>query len=240
MTPRERGSEIDKRWGVWAAAYGGSASVSGDGTAGTHDTTSHVYGATAGADYRASEDTRLGFALGGAGSSFSLAEGFGSGKADIFNAALYGRQAFGASYVAAALGYTWQDASTDRTVTAAGTDMLHASFHPQALTARVETGHRFDTGIVGIAPYAGLQSTTFFLPSYSEAATSGSNQFALTYDFAQGHRDARRARRALRQDRGAHGRLSLTLKAKAAWAHDWNRDRAATATFQQLPARPLR
>ncbi len=234
VTPRERGSEIDKRWGVWAAAYGGSASVSGDGTAGTHDTTSHVYGATAGADYRASEDTRLGFALGGAGSSFSLAEGFGSGKADIFNAALYGRQAFGASYVAAALGYSWQDASTDRTVTAAGTGMLHASFHPQALTARVETGHRFDTSIVGIAPYAGLQSTTFFLPSYDEAATSGSNQFALTYDSRKV--TATRGELGARFDKTvALMGASLTLKAKAAWAHDWNRERAANATFQQLP-----
>ena len=27
----------------------------------------------------------------------------------------------------------------------------------------------------------------------------------------------------------------FTLKAKAAWAHDWNTDRAATATFQALP-----
>jgi uncharacterized protein with beta-barrel porin domain len=27
----------------------------------------------------------------------------------------------------------------------------------------------------------------------------------------------------------------LTLKAKTAWAHDWNTDRSATATFQTLP-----
>ncbi len=27
----------------------------------------------------------------------------------------------------------------------------------------------------------------------------------------------------------------LTLKAKTAWAHDWDTDRAATATFQTLP-----
>jgi uncharacterized protein with beta-barrel porin domain len=27
----------------------------------------------------------------------------------------------------------------------------------------------------------------------------------------------------------------LTLRARAAWAHDWNSDRSATATFQTLP-----
>ena len=178
VTPRARATEIEKRWGVWAGGYGGNMRVAGDSTTGAHDTTSRVYGVAAGADYRVSPGTRLGFALGGAGSSFSLAGGFGSGKADVFNAAFYGRQAFGASYVAGALGYTWQDASTDRTVTASGTDVLQASFHPQALTARLEGGHRFETGMVGVTPYAGLQSTTFFMPSYSESATSGSNQFA--------------------------------------------------------------
>jgi uncharacterized protein with beta-barrel porin domain len=180
-----------------------------------------------------SADTRLGFALGGAGSSFSLAAGFGSGSADVFNVALYGRKAFGASYVAAALGYTWQDASTDRTVTASGTDVLRASFQPQALTARLEGGHRFDTGIFGVTPYAGLQSTAFFMPSYSERAASGSNQFALTYDSP--NVTEARGELGLRFDK--HMALAdkmLTLKAKAAWALDWNRDRSATATFQQL------
>ena len=233
VTPRALATEIEKRWGVWAAGYGGHARVAGDSATGSHDTTSRVYGVAAGADYRVSSGTRLGFALGGAGSSFSLAGGFGSGKADVFNAAFYGRHAFGASYVAAALGYSWQDASTDRTVTASGTDVLHASFHPQALTARLEGGHRFETGMVGVTPYAGLQSTTFFMPSYSESATSGSNQFALTYDSRQvtatrGELGARFDKRIALADK------VLTVKAKAAWAHDWNRDRNATATFQQL------
>ena len=233
VTPRVLATEFEKRWDVWAAAYGGTASVSGNSAVGTHDTTSQVYGVAAGADYRVSADTRLGFALGGAGSSFSLAAGFGSGSADVFNVALYGRRAFGASYVAAALGYTWQDASTDRTVTASGTDVLRASFQPQALTARLEGGHRFDTGIFGVTPYAGLQSTAFFMPSYSERAASGSNQFALTYDSP--NVTAARGELGLRFDK--HMALAdkmLTLKAKAAWALDWNRDRSATATFQQL------
>jgi uncharacterized protein with beta-barrel porin domain len=29
--------------------------------------------------------------------------------------------------------------------------------------------------------------------------------------------------------------VCFTLKAKTAWAHDWNTDRSATATFQSLP-----
>jgi autotransporter-associated beta strand protein len=234
VTPKGRASISDRRWSVWAAGYGGTGSVDGDNAAGSNKITNRVYGAVAGAGYRATPDTQYGFALGGAGSSFAVDNGFGSGKADMFNAAVYARHSSGPAYVAAALGYTWQEASTDRTVTNSGTDVLHASFHPQALTSRLEGGRRIATPAVGITPYAALQSTTFFLPSYSETATSGSNQFALTY--SSHNVTATRGELGANWDKGfaVQGGVFM-LKAKTAWAHDWNTDRTATATFQQLP-----
>src|SRR6185369_9693123 len=144
--------------------------VSGDATAGASTTTSRIYGAAVGATYRFTPDTQAGFAIGGAGSSFNLAGGFGGGKADILNAALYGKHTFGSAYVAGLLGYSWQDTTTDRTV--AGTDTLHAAFKAQALFARLEGGWRYATPFVGITPYGALQATTFYLPSYGEIATS--------------------------------------------------------------------
>lgn len=235
VTPRDRMPSFEQRWSVWASGYGGSARVSGDAGAGSHDTTSRVYGVAAGATWRASAETQLGFALGGAGSNFSVADGFGSGKADAFNAALYGRHAIGAGYVAAALGYSWQDATTDRTASAGGTtEQLHASFRPQALTTRLEGGRRFVTAAVGVTPYAAVQTTTLFMPSYGEIATSGAGAFALSYDSrtftaTRGELGARFDKAMLMSGK------PLTLKAKVAWAHDWNNDRIATATFQQLP-----
>ncbi len=75
---------------------------------------------------------------------------------------------------------------------------------------------------------------TFFLPSYGEIATSGSSTFALNY--------ASKTTTATRSELGAKFDKAmlvqggvLTLKARTAWAHDWNTDRAATATFQALP-----
>ncbi|WP_137044164.1 autotransporter outer membrane beta-barrel domain-containing protein [Pseudolabrys sp. FHR47] len=235
MTLRDRLPSFEQRWSVWASGYGGSARVSGYGGVGSHDTTSRVYGAAAGATWRASADMLLGFALGGAGSSFSVAGGFGSGKADAFNAALYGRRAIGAGYIATALGYSWQDATTDRTVTAGGTtEQLHAAFRPQTLTARLEGGRRFVTTAFGVTPYAAVQTTSVFMPSYGETATSGTGAFALSY--------ASRTVTVTRGELGARfdkaillGGTPLMLKAKAAWAHDWNNDPVATATFQQLP-----
>lgn len=235
VTPRDRVSpSFGSRWNVWAAAYGGNSRVNGDSSAGTSTTTSRIFGVAAGASYRVTPNTQLGFALGGAGSNFGLDGGFGGGRADIFNAAAYAKHNLGAAYLAGLLGYSWQDATTDRTVTIAGTDQLRASFKAQALAARFEGGWRYATPVIGITPYAAAQATSFYLPSYGETATSGSNTFALSY--------ASKTVTATRGELGARFDKAMlvqggvfTLKAKTAWAHDWNTDRAATATFQTLP-----
>jgi uncharacterized protein with beta-barrel porin domain len=235
VTPRDRAvPSFAARWSVWALGYGGNSRVNGDTTAGTSTTTSRIFGTAVGATYRFTPDTQAGFALGGAGASFNLDGGFGGGKADVFNAAAYAKQNFGAAYVAGLLGYSWQDTTTDRTLTIAGTDQLHANFKAQALTARLEGGWRYATPVVDIIPYAALQSTSFYLPAYGETATSGSSTFALSY--------AAQTVTATRGEFGAKFDKAMlvstgvfTLKAKAALAHDWNTERAATATFQALP-----
>jgi uncharacterized protein with beta-barrel porin domain len=235
VTPRDRMvPAFVSRWNVWATAYGGNSRVNGDATAGTSTTTSRIFGTAVGATYRFTPDTQLGFALGGAGSSFDLDGGFGSGRADVFNAAAYAKHTIGSAYVAGLLGYSWQDTTTDRTVTISGTDQLHAAFKAQALAARLEGGWRYATPAVGITPYAALQATSFFLPSYGESATSGNNTFALSY--ASQTVTATRSEFGAKFDRAMLVRDGVfTLKAKTAWAHDWNTDRSATATFQTLP-----
>jgi uncharacterized protein with beta-barrel porin domain len=235
VTPRDRlAPSFDARWNVWASVYGGNSRVNGDSGAGTNTTTSRIFGTVAGASYRFTPDTLAGFALGGAGSSFDVANGFGGGKADVFNMAVYAKHSIGAAYVAGLLGYSWQDTSTDRTVTISGTDKLHASFKAQALAARLEGGWRYATPMLGITPYAALQTTTFYLPSYGETATSGSNTFALSY--ASKTVTATRGELGAKFDKAMLVRDGVfTLRAKTAWAHDWNTDRSATATFQTLP-----
>lgn len=235
VTPRDRfAPPSGTRWNVWASAYGGNSRVGGDAAMGTTTTTSRIFGTAVGASYRPTPNTQIGFALGGSGTNFSLDAGLGSGRADVFNAAVYAKQNFGAAYLAGLLGYSWQDTMTDRTVTIAGTDKLRASFQSQALAARLEGGWRYATPMMGVTPYAALQTTTFYLPSYGETATSGSNQFALNY--ASQAVTATRGELGARFDKAMLVRDGLfTLKAKTAWAHDWNTDRTAIATFQALP-----
>ncbi len=235
VTPRDRmAAPSASRWNVWATGYGGNSTVNGNTASGTHTTSTRVFGTAVGADYRATPNTRFGFALGGAGTNFTVDSGLGGGRADVFQAGAYARHQMGAAYLAGALAYSWQDVTTDRTVTVAGTDKLRASFAANSLAARLEGGWRYAMPAFAVTPYAAVQATTFYLPDYAESATSGSGQFALSY--ASKNVTATRGELGARFDKAMPLRDTLlTLRARTAWAHDWNTDRSATATFLTLP-----
>ncbi|MEY9700225.1 uncharacterized protein with beta-barrel porin domain [Bradyrhizobium diazoefficiens] len=224
---------VMQRWGVWAAGYGGSQTTDGNATTGSNTATSRIAGTAVGADYRFSPDTVAGFALAGGGTSFGVANG-GSGRSDLFQAGAFLRHGVGAAYVSAALAYGWQDITTTRTVTIAGSDQLRARFNANAYSGRVEAGYRFVTPWIGLTPYAAGQSTIFDLPAYAEQVLAGSNAFALSY----GSRSVTdtRSELGLRADRSfALSDAVLVLRGRAAWAHDFDPDRAIAATFQALP-----
>jgi autotransporter-associated beta strand protein len=223
-----------QRWSVWAAGFGGSQTTDGNATLGSNSTTSRLFAAAVGADYRFSPFTLAGFALAGGGTNFGV-NGLGSGRSDLVQAGAFIRHTVGPAYVSAALAYGWQDITTDRTVTIAGVDRLHAQFNANAFSGRVEGGYRFLTPWTAeITPYAAGQFTTFDLPAYSEQALAGANTFALSY----GAKDvtASRSELGLRSDKSfAMQDAILTLRGRAAWAHDFNTDRNIAATFQTLP-----
>ena len=78
------------------------------------------------------------------------------------------------------------------------------------------------------------QATAYRLPAYSEAAVSGSNQFALS--FASQTMTNVRSELGLRGDKAFAVRDgTLTLRGRVAWAHDSNTDRPVTPTFQSPP-----
>jgi uncharacterized protein with beta-barrel porin domain len=226
----------DPRWSVWAAGFGGSQTTDGNATLGSNTATSRLGAVAVGADYRFSPDTIAGFALAGGGTNFSVANG-GTGRSDLFQAGAFIRHTAGPAYISAALAYGWQDITTDRTVTIAGLDRLHAEFNANAYSGRVEGGYRFVTpwiGGIGITPYAAGQFTTFDLPAYAESVLAGSNNFALAYG-SKSVTDTR-SELGIRTDKSfAMQSAILTLRGRAAWAHDYNPDRNIAATFQTLP-----
>jgi autotransporter-associated beta strand protein len=222
-----------QRWSVWAAGYGGSQTTQGNAALGSNLATSSVAGTVVGADYRISPFTLAGFAIAGGGTSFNVANG-GTGRSDLFQAGAFVRHTVGPAYLSAALAYGWQDVTTNRTVTIAGTDMLQARFNANAWSGRLEGGYRYATPWMGVTPYAAAQFTTFELPAYAEGVLSGANTFALSYA-AKSVTDTR-SELGLRTDKSyALTDSILTLRGRVAWAHDYDPNRTIGATFQTLP-----
>jgi uncharacterized protein with beta-barrel porin domain len=224
---------FEARWSVWTAGFGGSQTTDGNAALGSNTAASRIYGTAVGADYRFSPFTIAGFSLAGGGTNFSVANG-GSGRSDLFQAGAFIRHAVGPAYLSAAFAYGWQDITTDRTVTIAGIDHLRAEFNANAYSGRIEGGYRFATPWMGITPYVAGQFTTFDLPAYAEQVISGANAFALSYG-SKSVTDTR-SELGIRIDRSyAMQDAILTLRGRAAWAHDFDPDRSIAATFQALP-----
>src|SRR6202022_2102236 len=134
----------------------------------------------------------------------------------------------------AALAYGWHDVTTNRTVALAGIDQLQGRFKAETFSARFEGGYRFATPMIGITPYAAAQVITCNRPVYAEQSLVGGGLFALNY--AAQTTTATRTDLGLRSDKSfAMQDAVLTLRGRAAWAHDYNPDRAVTAIFQALP-----
>ena len=228
-----RNDLLDNRWSVWGGAYGGGGNIDGNAALGSNSASVRAFGLVAGADYRISPTLLAGFALAGGGTNFSVTN-FGSGRSDLFQAGAFVRKTFGAAYVSASAAYGWQDVTTDRTVTIAGFDQLHAEFKANAYSGRVEGGYRFVTPWMGVTPYAAGQFTTYSLPAYAEQVLTGSGTFALNYA-AKDVTDPR-TELGVRTDRSfAMQNAILTLRGRLAWAHDYTTDRNVSAVFQTLP-----
>jgi uncharacterized protein with beta-barrel porin domain len=223
---------FDQRWTAWGSAYGGSASYDGNAVIGSNNLSASDFGFAGGMDYHASPDLKLGFALAGGGTNWSLAQTLGSGRGDAVQIAGYGIRHYGPLYFTAmaAFGNSW---FTTNRIAAFG-DQLRANFDGQSYGLRGESGYRFAvTPTSGIAPYAAAQTQWFHTPGYSETDLTGGG-FGLTYN-SQTANDTRSELGARADDLTTIDTMPLILRARLAWAHDWVSNTALGAVFQTLP-----
>lgn len=223
------------RWSVWGGAFGSKSRLDGDAAVGSHTLDARSANAAGGFDYRPSPDAVVGFALAGGSGSFRLADGLGSGNGDIFQAGLYGTKWFGATYLSGAAAFARFDVSTERLVALPGTaSRIVADYSGHMVGGRLEAGHRFGWSGFGLTPYGALLAQAAFLPSYGERVTSGPQTFALGY----GAETADRIRSEI--GAGIDRRMlvgtdaALSLYARAAWAHEFSRERSVAAAFPAL------
>ena len=231
--PIAKAPPFEQRWSVWGSAFGGGNHTDGDPNGiGSHDLSARTAGFAAGADYRVSPFTIVGFSLAGGGTNWNLAQGLGGGRSDAFLAGVYGKTSSGPAYVAASFAIADHWMSTTRT--SAAFDQLTANFNAQSYGGRVETGYRVGSPVAAVTPYGAIQSQAFVTPTYSELDPSGGG-FGLTY-----------AGRSATDTRGEAGArfdhvaaldptTLLLLRAKLGYAHDWVSDPSLAAVFEGLP-----
>jgi outer membrane autotransporter protein len=106
---------------------------------------------------------------------------------------------------------------------------------------RLEGGYRFAIpsvgwpGQSGLTPYAAVQVQSFRTPSYSETALSGASVFALSYDARTITTTRTELGTWLDWSMPVNYDTTLSLRGRAAWAHDnWSAPNI-TAGFQALP-----
>ena len=224
-------ANFDQRWSAWGSAYGGSGSASGNAVVGSNNIAASTFGFAGGMDYHISPHTVVGFALGGAGTSWGLANALGTGRSDAFQAGTYGITWFGPAYFAGALAFTNHWFTTGRSALG---DALTANFLGQSYGVRAEGGYRFGVlPTLGVTPYGAVQFQDFHTPAYSESDPFGGG-FGLSYN-AMNATDVR-TELGSRFDAPTllYGK-PLVLYGRVAWAHDFVSNPALSAVFETLP-----
>ena len=237
MYPKASMGTYDPRWEVWGASFGGSNSTRGDLTGlGSHDSSTSVGAVAAGADYRFSPNSLIGFSLAGGGTNWSVAGNGGGGHSDAFMAAVYSKYNSGPLYLSGALTFANYWMSTSRTVNVAGLDQLNASFNAQSWGGRLESGYRLpgQLWLTNWMPYGAIQAQSFHSPVYTEAAATGSNEFAL--NFSDQTATTYRAEVGLRADRllTIDSNSQISFFGKVGYAHDEFTTPSASANFTAL------
>ena len=206
------------------------------GGGGSNDVRATVAGFAAGLDYRVSRDTVVGVAAAVGENRWNLSAGLGKGGADVGQIGGYASTRWQNLYFPAPVAVAWHRAWTNRVVRVAGADQLEAGFDATSFGGRAEGGYRF--GSVQYrrsTPYAAVQVQSLHTPAYSEFATVGSNQFALTLRVADRDRHPQRARPLGRHALPVRDGNTVVLRGRAAWVHDFNPGSRINPAFQTLP-----
>ena len=225
-------------WSVWGAAYGGSLSLSAsDAASGAHDVSAGTYGFATGADYRASANTTVGFALAGGGTNWSLADRLGDGSSTAAQLGVYARTQSGSAYFAGALAFTNYWFNTNRE--AFNADPLTGQFGAQSFGARAEAGYRFNLPASTLpaltwSPYAAVQPQTFHSQAFSETDVLAGG-LALNYQAADTVDTRTEIGARLSTSVPLLNGMAVDFQGRAAWAHDFISTPTLGVAFQSLP-----
>jgi outer membrane autotransporter protein len=232
-------SASQPRWRAWFTGYDATWRLNGQADSGSANLNHNTAGAAGGFDYQLNPNLLLGFAFGGASSSFAASDRATSGQQEAGQFGVYGVHKWGQLYAAGALSLGVYDTSTTRTILGVGpTQQATGRFSSAAVTGRLEVGWRLSwMKELSVTPFAAVQVAQLWQSSFTETnvAPAGVGPLGLNYDA--------RTATSLPIHLGAqfdtryqlsNGMLLLPY-ARVAWVHEFNRARDLAASFIALP-----
>jgi len=241
-----------RHWRFWATGSGGSANVNGSPAIGTADARMHGGGFDAGVDFEMSRNLLAGIAVGSGLYEFNAPARLTSGSVEAGHISAYGAVRHGNLYATAILGVSAYYNNTRRHAAVPGvllglpggnvevpglSDTLKGDFLSYAVSGQFETGYRVNAGWLQLTPFAGLQFSALRSDSYVESGSNAGNAAPIGLAFSS------RTNRSLptflglemRSDFDLGSERQLSVRARAAWKHEFLLDRSIEAAFQAAP-----
>ncbi|WP_136660960.1 autotransporter domain-containing protein [Nitratireductor sp. XY-223] len=172
------GDLMDGNNGLWMSGYGSWANI--DATGNTAQTDNNLGGVLLGLDRQAGQHWRLGLAGGYGETDLSSTDLSFTGKAHTWSVGGYGGWQHERSRLSFGALYNWHDIKTSRLVSFGKfSQSLVADYSAHSFQAFAEAGHRIETPIMTLEPFAGISyiklHTDGFKESGGRAAVSASS-----------------------------------------------------------------
>jgi outer membrane autotransporter protein len=232
MAAAALGSGPEKRksgFGSWFDGYGILGELEGD--SGANDADYTIWGASLGVDRRLSDRLLLGLAGGYARSEVEFDSPQGSGKADIFQTAVYAGYAVSRLRVGASGRYAYSDVESSRDIIFGEVEReAEADFAGHEFGARVEAAvDAFEQGSFGLQPLAFFDYTHLSRESYTE---EGADSLDLEVESEKIDSIVGGAGLRLHWDFDMGGGYRLLPELRGRWLHEFgDRDRKVQARF---------
>ena len=228
------------RFAAWASGFGTlSGHRDGDAIQGSARLNASDGGAAGGADMCLGPNLRVGFALGGASSEFTLDGRTASGNTRAGLAGTYGSWASGPLYLDIALAYGRSDFSTTRNIALnALTERATADFTGNQFASRFEAGFHFSFRGYSFIPFIGATGQVLRQNGASEGAVNtATGQPGILGLNTQAHTSY-----APLPNLGASASktfqigetTTITPRLRVSWGYETSADRQSSGSFQAL------
>ena len=227
------------KWRAWALGFGSSRTVYGDSGLGTADQSTQSAGGSFGVERTFGPDLLVGLAAGGSGSHFSVSSLSTSGNIDGGHIGGYLAKRWDDVYAVATINYARLDNTTDRTIAGIGaTENAHGHFASDQIGGRFELGWKRRIAGYRVTPFVAVEPAALWQQAYTESATTaggGAGTLGLSY--------AAHETTSLPTFVGAQldtqyvvGEQTVRPFLRAAWVHEFMRERQIEASFVSIPA----